>query len=366
MNERNESLDLIRGLAALFVMLGHLRSIFFVPFSEIKQPTILLKAFYFFTGYGRECVIVFFVLSGYFVSAAFIRKLSTDHLGEHCIKYGFNRLARLWVVLIPALIFTLIIDNVGVALTSIPEIYQNESYFQFIHPSNDRSLITLLGNIFFLQTILVPTFGTNTPLWSLANEFWYYVLFPLCYLLFVPALALKRKTIIAIAFIAASILLYMFNASVLEGFIIWMIGFTAYYFSELKKQRLFQTVAILLFVILFILIRAKPFSYQDFVLGAASGLLIMTIGTIPWSWLRKLGVHLSKISYTLYLIHLPLIIFLKAIFFPDVILKGTLTNLLPFGALVAFILVISYGMYWLFERNTETVKSVIKKKWAIP
>jgi peptidoglycan/LPS O-acetylase OafA/YrhL len=362
MNNRNESLDLIRGLAALFVMLGHLRSIFFIPFQELSEPGIFYKVFYFFTGYGHECVIIFFVLSGYFVSAAFIQKLSTDHLRNHCVKYGFNRLTRLWVVLLPALVFTLLIDNIGLRLTSTPAIYQSQNYFQFIHPSNDRSLSTLLGNVFFLQTILVPTFGTNTPLWSLTNEFWYYLMFPIVYLLFIPVLTLTKKIIFTIALISISAFLYLNNVSILEGFIIWIVGFAAYYFSELKKHRLLQTTAILLFIIILILIRAKPFSYQNFILGAATGLLIMTIGTIPWPWLRKLGVHLSQISYTLYLIHLPLIIFLKAIVFPDVIFRDTLTYLLLFGGLVAFILIVSYGMYWLFERNTETVKSVIKNK----
>ena len=37
-----------------------------------------------------------------------------------------------------------------------------------------------MGNLFFLQTIFVPPFGSNAPLWSLSFEFWYYLLFPLC------------------------------------------------------------------------------------------------------------------------------------------------------------------------------------------
>ena len=43
----------------------------------------------------------------------------------------------------------------------------------------DLSWRTLLGNGAFMQDILVSTFGTNSPLWSLSNEFWYYVLFGL-------------------------------------------------------------------------------------------------------------------------------------------------------------------------------------------
>jgi peptidoglycan/LPS O-acetylase OafA/YrhL len=36
----------------------------------------------------------------------------------------------------------------------------------------------LLGNLVFLQAILVPTWGSNGPLWSLAFEFWFYIWFP--------------------------------------------------------------------------------------------------------------------------------------------------------------------------------------------
>jgi len=35
------------------------------------------------------------------------------------------------------------------------------------------------GNLFFLQTILPPCSAPMELLWSLANEFWYYLLFPL-------------------------------------------------------------------------------------------------------------------------------------------------------------------------------------------
>ena len=42
-----------------------------------------------------------------------------------------------------------------------------------------RSVTAFIGNMFGLQTILVPSFGGNFPLWSLANETWYYILFPL-------------------------------------------------------------------------------------------------------------------------------------------------------------------------------------------
>src|SRR5580704_14044623 len=65
-------LDLIRGFAAWAVMWGHLRALFFVDFQQIQYHNPLLRLLYFFTGFGHEAVMVFFVLSGFFISTAIL------------------------------------------------------------------------------------------------------------------------------------------------------------------------------------------------------------------------------------------------------------------------------------------------------
>jgi len=59
----SDSLDLIRAVAACAVMIGHLRTLFFVDSSichtdpGLSKPSIFLW-------FGHQAVIVFFVLSG--------------------------------------------------------------------------------------------------------------------------------------------------------------------------------------------------------------------------------------------------------------------------------------------------------------
>lgn len=65
--ERNLWLDLIRGSSALLVCLGHLRNAMLVDYSTLVHPNIAIKAFYALTSFGHQAVMVFFVLSGYFV-----------------------------------------------------------------------------------------------------------------------------------------------------------------------------------------------------------------------------------------------------------------------------------------------------------
>jgi hypothetical protein len=60
-NKRLPNLDLLRGLAALLVCAGHLRSFLMVDFGEVRSPSILDRAFYFATGLGHQAVVVFFL-----------------------------------------------------------------------------------------------------------------------------------------------------------------------------------------------------------------------------------------------------------------------------------------------------------------
>ncbi len=70
-------LDAIRGVSALAVMLYHLRGLFFVDYPFLTNKTLFWKALYAVTGYGHQAVIVFFVLSGYFIGASVMESVSS-------------------------------------------------------------------------------------------------------------------------------------------------------------------------------------------------------------------------------------------------------------------------------------------------
>ena len=180
MRHRDGILDLVRGVSALLVMLGHLRGFLFLDFAELDRAGVLTKFFYFATGLGHQAVMVFFVLSGYFVGGSVLSGLGNGRFTWRC--YAASRLTRLWMVLIPALVLTLCFDLLGSHWN--PGAYAGDLNARFmsgpthIQPAA-HDWLTLLGNLCFVQNITVPVFGSNGPLWSLANEFWYYVMFPL-------------------------------------------------------------------------------------------------------------------------------------------------------------------------------------------
>src|SRR5438128_613490 len=68
-------LDSLRFLAAVMVMLNHLRVNQFLGFAEVEVDSTVLKAcFFIVTRLGLEAVIVFFVLSGFLVGGMSVER----------------------------------------------------------------------------------------------------------------------------------------------------------------------------------------------------------------------------------------------------------------------------------------------------
>jgi peptidoglycan/LPS O-acetylase OafA/YrhL len=173
---------MLRGLAAIGVVIGHVRSFVVVDYGAIKDVSVSNQALYCVTSLGpHQCVIAFFALSGFLVGGPALRNIFAG--GWHWPRYTLRRLTRLWIVLIPALLLTFAVDTAG---ETIGGRFGYEGGYHKLLASGpsagspaDLSVTTFVANAFFLQTIVTPTFGTNGPLWSLTNEYWYYVLFPL-------------------------------------------------------------------------------------------------------------------------------------------------------------------------------------------
>ena len=105
-------LDFLRGLSAIFVMVGHLRGLFFVSFGNVENPTPLVKMLYFLTSLGHQAVVVFFVLSGYFIAGTVMRGLNDGTWQWKA--YMIRRFSRLYIVLVPALVVGGLIDLAGI------------------------------------------------------------------------------------------------------------------------------------------------------------------------------------------------------------------------------------------------------------
>lgn len=354
-SEASPWLDLLRGVAAFYVVLFHLRPQLFVGYGHVAHPDAPLKILYFATSVGYQFVMAFFVLSGYLISGSVLRAMAEGRWSWRA--YLTQRLTRLWIVLVPALALTWVWDTLGMRSGLDPHLFADTLGWR-----------TLLGNLLFLQGVGhvgVSEYGANVPLWSLSYEFWYYILFP-C--LAVAALGRQPKARIlhgAVAVLLGGLL----GTTVLLYFAVWLLGTAVLLVPAPRKRwrapqrRGYVTASLGLIVGAMTvgkllqyggdtpdLVRSFP---PELAVGVTFGflmyVLIHAIGTetrraVTWDVRHAL----AGFSYTLYLCHWPvLMVFRERLGFepwqPDA------RHLLLGGAVGAGL--IAYA--WALSRGTE-------------
>ncbi|QNA83239.1 acyltransferase family protein [Sphingomonas sp. So64.6b] len=72
---RFEHLDMVRGLAALLVLVGHVRGFVFVDYSDLTGSKLPFAPLYVIGGLGHQAVILFFALSGFLVGGRAMREI---------------------------------------------------------------------------------------------------------------------------------------------------------------------------------------------------------------------------------------------------------------------------------------------------
>lgn len=318
----SDHLDLVRGGAALAVMLGHLRNLFFVDFSEVAgNSTPLVKIVYLVTGFSHYAVMIFFVLSGFLVGGSVLRG-RMDGTWSWSL-YSTNRLTRLWVVLIPALLLGAIWDHCGIHVFGTSGIYGGVARANvgiFAVPPR-LSAIVMLGNALFLQDILTPTFGSNGPLWSLSYEFWYYVLFPLMVLAF-PLGKVNWSTVLHAT--AIFVIVFFIGQWISLYFLIWLLGAAINFAPEQSGRpgKIWVVMATGAVVLVVAVLKFKPGTteYSDFLVGVASATLIFALlrsrARSTSGFYSRTARGLAGFSYTLYVSHLPALIFISACLVP--------------------------------------------------
>jgi peptidoglycan/LPS O-acetylase OafA/YrhL len=208
--------DLCRFLAAMVVVLEHARDVTWVGAVQATDVGLLYKLVYLLTGFGHEAVIIFFILSGFWISSTIDRR---RHLPHFFSKYMMDRLTRLLIVLVPALVVGGSLDMVG-AYGMDGHLYQGASGSSISHAVvSTLTPSAFIGNLAFLQTLMVPAFGSNEPLWSLAYEFWYYLWYPAVFL----SLTTRR-----LSPFVASLIIGALWPKLIPGFAVWMLGSLLY------------------------------------------------------------------------------------------------------------------------------------------
>lgn len=368
-SERFIHLDMLRGLAALGVVFGHARGFILIPYAAAHADLLAVQSFYFMTSLGYQCVMAFFALSGYLVGGQALRHILAGQFC--CMLYLVRRLSRLWTVLIPALFLTLGLDVAG-QMTAGPAGYEGQ-FFNLIasgptsNAPADLSISTFVANVLFLQTIFAPVFGSNGPLWSLANEFWYYLIFP-----FVAEAVFGQSRAITRAIIgcAGVIIAILLPREMLLLGSIWVAGALANYVANrlshnvwMHKRTFFSLAVTAGMMCVFILLdKTRPGLASDVVLGCAFAAVLPVLSRLPdvGKVYAAVARGLANLSYTLYATHFPVLalIWFVALAPSKSPLEQKALFLITVLTTAAF--AVAGVMWWFFERNTGTFRRLLE------
>jgi peptidoglycan/LPS O-acetylase OafA/YrhL len=165
-------LDLVRALAAFFVVLDHAPTLFDLPHTA---------------RWGHQAVIVFFVLSGYVISHV------ADTREPTARAFLVARLARLWSVLVPAMALTIACEIIGRDFGIDPRGFATS-------PIN-LPVIRVGAVLVFLSESWVSIQAlSNGVVWSLCVEFWYYMIFAAW--TFMPSGRTRSATLVALVLVS--------------------------------------------------------------------------------------------------------------------------------------------------------------------
>ena len=359
---RLEGIDLLRGLAVSVVVLYH----FFELLGLHNSPY-----YPFVISIGQIGVPLFFVISGYLIYRSVDYSISKNGIKKGLKQYTFHRLFRI----LPAYYFNFFIVFI-LALYIFGTMDTWSSTFTYKQ---------ILSHLTFTSYFLYQTsgLGINGAYWTLSIEMLWYILAPLLFIY------LKKDRYFFILFILAFFYLWCIDLGLfdfifhldksasnymaklfffsfqLPGQMIYFIaGIYIYKYSigQYSIIPLLQYILFILIIGIFIFLSNQRFFLESFLVRNAFTLLAVTSLFIVFYRHKRKELHLlawiGKISYSLYLWHMPLL-FLMKLFMQ--IKDFSLAGITPVFLILLFI--ISSLSYYLIEEGGFNLRRKFEAKY---
>ena len=225
--------------------------------------------------------------------------------------------ARIYPVYGLALLLTLILDWLGIHYFNQSGIYTAGISGPMLQTDFAARLTPWIGfgNLAFLQEVFVPPFGSNWPLWSLAYEAWYYLLFPLGVIACFGEMGVVRRGVMIVLLGAA---MWLAGQQIMLYFLIWLLGLVPVLAARWMPRRIWWPALGMLLVLGASRVKLLG-AVEGFWVDAALGCcVVLFIGALGKHAVRvpgpiKLHRFLSDFSYSLYLVHWPFALFVSAV-----------------------------------------------------
>ena len=341
-------LHIVRGLAALLVVFFHAKYVFWVG-GTIYMEEVGLHSFWDYVVFsadmlsscGKECVIVFFILSAFVIKHSF-----TTHQAKWSNFYKI-RLIRIYWPFLLSLVFSILVLFLCVNYIN-PDIYTRDlrGYNLRLSDAYDGfSVGQVIKTIFFID--YGEYAGFNYAYWSLGHELLFYILFPVYNIL-------GRNTRFAVI-AAFAVLFLLTGSSVFYYQVFFIAGLILYdYFSNFSKAPVIKYKILYLFILagFFVAVNLSNRMISE----KASDIVTLVFSFfifdyVLWFVHRKnyLLMKLGDISYSLYLNHLPLLLLTYSVV---TLYAGKLVfyNRLPYYSGVIVAVMLTIPLYLLTEK----------------
>ncbi|MFM0613047.1 acyltransferase [Paraburkholderia nemoris] len=314
-------IDAMRGFAALLVAYFHCRQVEWVGMQTFHQSvghsfslSTIAAYLTFPIAWGSAGVPIFFVISGYCIHRGGALRLAKNP--DYRLDTGnfwIRRFARIYPVLLAALVLTFALDWVSLQLPPVN------------HKIREIGLQAFLVNLFSLQGVAGKTFGSNGALWTLSLEVQFYAIYPL---LFALRRRLGMTSVLAIVAVINVLSAYVLERHDLQFFTSYWFSWTlGAWIADAKARSTPEarsSVWLYVLAAAFIALGCAAFHFGQY--GAfqlwAVGVAFYLYKALERPNADKAdtpGVRLlsrfGDFSFSLYLIHLPIFVLLSSILF---------------------------------------------------
>lgn len=353
-----ESLTSIRFFLALIVLFSHIDE-FFPQYNIL--PSLI----------GRYAVTSFFILSGMILTHVYFK--INFLVKRNVIKFYQKRFSRIYPLYVLPLIM-LIPLKLLMQYISLDSVSNTESLY-----IKEFTWVNFMIQLFSIQSFTIgfsqSSFSWNNPGWSVSNEMFFYLTFPLFIILFNKFTKKQLVYALIIVFVFSSInsfiisqylhitkapaiiqILYMNPLIRLSEFILGIICYNIYLKINFKN---ILTYFFIVGVIINILIIGFAFQYMSLAI-IYNILIILSYCLIvnPQFMRSKFFVLLGNSSYSLYLLHGPLLLYIF------LICKLHHVYITPVSLVIIliFIVLISILTYLFYEKP---INLFLRKKWKL-
>ena len=286
MKEHIKSLDLLRGFAAIGVVLYH--------YSGLLLPTLNPNYLTNILSYGEFGVQVFFVISG------FIIPLSMYKANYTISKFGTNILRRYLRLAPPA--YLAMLFSIGIYFAAI--ILLKRPINGIVWPG--IGFTAILSNLTFTSPLFSSSWY-NPVFWTLAIEFQFYLLIGILLPL------IKNNKLILFLVICICLLLIGNNRPEFLDWFGWFFGHYCFFFLGillfLFKEKIVKNWQFLILIIATVTVCYYQNSTPKFLFGVCAFLIILSNVNLNF----KPTTFLGNISYSLYIIHWPFGILIESV-----------------------------------------------------